>query len=70
MTIRDDNNLKLSKGIAVANKVRKQVWTHLLHHAPSYITIPTYVAAADTSASQACSYLCRDGNVGWCMVLQ
>ena len=36
------SNKNLNVGMAVTNKVRKQVWKYLsLHHAPSHITIPT-----------------------------
>ena len=41
----------------------------LQYRALPYITIPTNIAAVDTSTSRACSYLCRDGYVGMCMVL-
>ena len=33
------------------------------HHESSHITIPTYVAGVDISASQVCSFLCRDGYI-------
>ena len=58
--------------MSVANKVQKQVCMDIIllqHHALSYITIPTYVAAVGIAATQVCSYLCRDNYLGQCMML-
>ena len=56
--------------MSVANKVWKQgliYYYYSIMHCPSYITISN--RPIGTSVSQACSYLCRDGYVGQCMML-
>ena len=56
-----DGTCNMSMGQLVWEK-----WSKMSKNQFSIVLVWDTVAVADTSARQACSYLCRDGNVGWC----